>query len=416
VSLFDLLACPACKRPVVRSGDEGLRCTSCARIYPIVNGVPVMLADPAGALVEHEGELGVRDGYSPWKDRVIIKSLTDAQVVLDFGAGRQRLDDPCIIRMDLTLNRWVDVVGDVQALPFLPGSIDLAFGGAVMEHVANPWRAVDELWDVLKPGGYVYADWNFIIAYHGYPHHYFNASKHGLQEAFKRFAILEVGEAPFHGPSYALTSFIATYLRHFRPRTRVEHDFALHMTKLLWYPIEEYDSLITPEDRFRVAASAYVLGMKRPTGTEHLIPAPVMRAYEQSASLQQRFPRPWDLASPDNLLLWAKTEGVAQDPALRDYFQSLVPFTKYSDGRPFERPAVRAWPVEIIANTPPAVGAEERAARLWESHSLWLRLRESREREGAMGMVRACLLTLRHAGHAVRQVISAILDRSRRRE
>lgn len=411
MNLFDLLACPACKRPVVRAGADALRCEACAALYPIRNGVPILLADPEGALVEHEADLGVRDGYTAWKDRVIVQSLSDAQVVLDFGAGRQALDDPCIIRMDLTFNRWVDVVGDVQALPFLPGSIDFAFGGAVMEHVPNPWRAADELWQVLKPGGYVYADWNFIIAYHGYPHHYYNATRHGVAEAFRRFSILEVGEAPFHRASMALTSFISTYLRHFQPRTRVEHDFALHLTKVLWYPIEEYDLLIPPEDRFRTAASAYVLGIKQPQGTEHLLPAPVMRAHDASPALQARFPQPWDLSRPDNLMLWAKREGVAADPAIRDYFATLTPFSKHGDGRRVERPVVSAWAAEIVDGAIRPADHAARAQQLWESHSLWLRLREGRERAGLAGMLSALMVTLRHT----RAAAGALLRTVRRR-
>ena len=46
--LLDLLRCPAC-RGVVRPHDQerGLLCASCGRIYPIVDGIPVMLVDEA---------------------------------------------------------------------------------------------------------------------------------------------------------------------------------------------------------------------------------------------------------------------------------------------------------------------------------------------------------------------------------
>jgi uncharacterized protein YbaR (Trm112 family) len=413
LSLIDLLACPLCKHAVVPDTAAALRCTACAKTYPVVNGVPVMLPDPSAAQVEHESHLGVREGYSAWKDRLLLQSLTDAQVVLDFGAGRQRLDDPCVIRMDITLNPFVDVVGDLQALPFRPGTVDYAFGGAVMEHIPNPWAAAAELWSVLKPGGYVYADWNFIFAYHGYPHHYFNASKHGVREVFKAFTILDIGVAPFHAPSFALTSFIATYLRHFRAQTRLEHDFALHLNKVLLYPIEEYDAGIPEDDRFRVAASAYVLGVKQPAGHEHVIPPPVMAAYERSDDLRRRFPRPLDLTTPDNLMIWARTEGIAADQGIAAYFRELVPFTKHADGRPFDRATVRGWPLEVIDRMPPAPEDAERAERLWQSLPLWLRLREAREREGVAGMARAVLLTVRLSGQALAQLFRSVLQRGR---
>jgi uncharacterized protein YbaR (Trm112 family) len=49
-NLLDLLACPVCRSPLeeVRSGgDEGLLCAVCAAVYPVRDGIPVLLADEA---------------------------------------------------------------------------------------------------------------------------------------------------------------------------------------------------------------------------------------------------------------------------------------------------------------------------------------------------------------------------------
>jgi uncharacterized protein YbaR (Trm112 family)/SAM-dependent methyltransferase len=40
--IWDLLACPACKSPLNKSGDQ-LTCTACRRTYPVYSGVPVLL-------------------------------------------------------------------------------------------------------------------------------------------------------------------------------------------------------------------------------------------------------------------------------------------------------------------------------------------------------------------------------------
>jgi uncharacterized protein YbaR (Trm112 family) len=47
--LIEILRCPVC-REVVRPlpGDAGLECAGCHRVYPIVDGIPVMLAEEAG--------------------------------------------------------------------------------------------------------------------------------------------------------------------------------------------------------------------------------------------------------------------------------------------------------------------------------------------------------------------------------
>ena len=44
--LLDILACPACKAEVqLTSGEDGLKCVSCHRVYPIRDDIPVMLID-----------------------------------------------------------------------------------------------------------------------------------------------------------------------------------------------------------------------------------------------------------------------------------------------------------------------------------------------------------------------------------
>jgi len=46
--LLDILVCPECKTPVKLTPDErGLKCAACRCVYPIRDGIPVMLKDEA---------------------------------------------------------------------------------------------------------------------------------------------------------------------------------------------------------------------------------------------------------------------------------------------------------------------------------------------------------------------------------
>ncbi|MEW6129501.1 MAG: Trm112 family protein [Acidobacteriota bacterium] len=46
--LLNILVCPLCKVKVELQGDEsGLKCPECKRVYPIKDGIPVMLVDEA---------------------------------------------------------------------------------------------------------------------------------------------------------------------------------------------------------------------------------------------------------------------------------------------------------------------------------------------------------------------------------
>lgn len=49
--LLDILVCPVCKMKVqLTEKQDGLRCAGCSRVYPIIDDIPVMLADKASQL------------------------------------------------------------------------------------------------------------------------------------------------------------------------------------------------------------------------------------------------------------------------------------------------------------------------------------------------------------------------------
>jgi uncharacterized protein YbaR (Trm112 family) len=45
--LLQILVCPACRERVHPVPDDGLECGRCGRVYPIREGVPVMLLEEA---------------------------------------------------------------------------------------------------------------------------------------------------------------------------------------------------------------------------------------------------------------------------------------------------------------------------------------------------------------------------------
>ena len=51
VRLFDILACPICKREV-KLAENKIVCQKCGRKYPIRDGIPIMLEEEA----EREGD------------------------------------------------------------------------------------------------------------------------------------------------------------------------------------------------------------------------------------------------------------------------------------------------------------------------------------------------------------------------
>jgi uncharacterized protein len=46
--LLDILVCPLCKAPVKLTADQqGLKCATCRRVYPVRGDIPIMLVDEA---------------------------------------------------------------------------------------------------------------------------------------------------------------------------------------------------------------------------------------------------------------------------------------------------------------------------------------------------------------------------------
>ncbi len=46
--LLEILVCPLCKTPVkLTPNQQGLKCATCRRVYPIRTDIPVMLVDEA---------------------------------------------------------------------------------------------------------------------------------------------------------------------------------------------------------------------------------------------------------------------------------------------------------------------------------------------------------------------------------
>jgi uncharacterized protein YbaR (Trm112 family) len=333
MDLYDILACPHCKVSLQRQ-PESLLCTRCSRISPIVAGVPVLLPDGSIPVTQHQHELHVRQAYDPWIHRVVLQSLLPSSRVLDLGAGNMSLNLPNVVRMDVTLTPFVDVVGDAHFMPFLPGVFDFVFSLAVIEHLRQPFVAAQEMHDLLRPGGYVYGECNFVFAYHGYPHHYFNASQQGLEMVFEPFRILRSGVAPYQMPSFALRMVLETYRRDLGndgdPNVAELQGL---MQEMLNHPLGVYDARFSEERALQTAAGTFVFGVKTAvdgnSNDSQVIPDSALDAWENTPALQSRFPDPLNLGVADNLLLWAKTEGRKQFSTIGASFDGAYPFHKH---------------------------------------------------------------------------------------
>jgi uncharacterized protein YbaR (Trm112 family) len=56
-TLLEILACPACKgKLVLTPNEEGLACHACELLFPVRDGIPVLLVDEAVKMTRSAGE------------------------------------------------------------------------------------------------------------------------------------------------------------------------------------------------------------------------------------------------------------------------------------------------------------------------------------------------------------------------
>jgi SAM-dependent methyltransferase len=158
------------------------------------------------------------ESCNEWNDKSDISDLINQNnLVLNVGAGYRKnkeryfsLDN--VINVEVFNYATTDVVCNGDNLPFKDNSFDVVLSLAVLENVPNPWVHASELIRVLKPGGTIYVNVPFLQPYHGYPDHYFNMTKSGVQQLFdKQINILQHKIENFEKPVHTLTWFLQKY-------------------------------------------------------------------------------------------------------------------------------------------------------------------------------------------------------------
>ena len=160
-------------------------------------------------MIAARGNAGTETGLSPGMSQ--RRSSGSEQHRLSTGRSWLRPPDPFVHdpeenRIDAPLGRWnlyvggahrrpagyvnldiipvpgVDVLGDVQRLPFRDGVFTRIECDAVLEHVPHPETAVTEMGRVLECGGYLHIVTPFCHPFHEYPKDYRRFSIDGLRE------------------------------------------------------------------------------------------------------------------------------------------------------------------------------------------------------------------------------------------
>jgi SAM-dependent methyltransferase len=169
--------------------------------------------------------------YGPFVQDVVANP---EKLYLDLGCGlRNEVHENCLY-LEVYPSPTADVIVEPNCqYPFRSQSFDGIGCIAVLEHVTKPWQVVAEIRRMLKPGGKAYIAWPFLAPVHGYPSHYYNATREGLKLLFADgFDIDFCGTEPFATPDYTITWILALFL-HRLPAAEQERVRAMTVADLV---------------------------------------------------------------------------------------------------------------------------------------------------------------------------------------
>jgi len=216
-SEIDILCCPSCRGELGRTA-----CRNCGRPYARVGSqlrfvdAPVETVDAAFQAATHNnsnlvgwlfnaGKAVLSSEYQPTDHlREFLGSAVG--VVVELGSGARRLR-PDVLTVDLFPNPNVDLVADISETPIRDGKVDFVILDSVIEHVEDPVAAVREARRILKRGGRLFINCPFMLPYHGYPAHYQNFTRDGLEHLLRDFSSCTV--KPTFGPMSAWVNMTA---------------------------------------------------------------------------------------------------------------------------------------------------------------------------------------------------------------
>jgi SAM-dependent methyltransferase len=275
--LKPVLACPG-DGGKLDFTPQGAQCQECGSAYPIKNGkiyfveVPLRvdsLDSLKGRLKRWLGKYYYTFGLQViaptypfnYRRRIVRWLEPHRQLVVDVGCGNHRLDDD-IICLDLYDYDAVDVVCNLEALPFKPQSVDAFVSRSVLEHVPDPVRVVRHMHRCTRTGGMSLHLIPFLFPFHASPHDFQRYTHKGLELLFQGWEVVEQTNAtgPVTLVLISAIEFLSILLSFGRERVKA---YAYLLCCLLFFPLKYLDAPFVNRRSFLTLAPTIFLVVRK---------------------------------------------------------------------------------------------------------------------------------------------------------
>lgn len=290
------LICPLCHAPIKLKNDFfGCQNPQCLALFPVVNGIPILLNEQS-SLFCFDDFIKNKETFFSRKPRNRIKAFIQRHLpsinknikayenfiqlnkLLSKQSGRNKIlviggsvagegiqpllenNSMEIVISDVSLGLHTMLICDAHDIPFQDCTFDAVIIQAVLEHVVDPYRCVEEVFRVLKARGFLYAETPFMQQVHGGKYDFTRFTHLGHRRLLRKFE--EIDSGVVCGPGMALAWSFQYFLTSFTNSGFAKKTIKLFV-QLTAFPLKYFDYyLIKKPGVFDSASGYFFLGIK----------------------------------------------------------------------------------------------------------------------------------------------------------
>lgn len=289
-----MLRCPICKSNLELANGQ-FECINiqCKAYFPIINGIPILINESSNIfsindfinrkstyprpssgmrkfvsdlLPQSSRNIKTKTNYEKFTELLLRQSENPKVLVIGGSIVGQGMQDilsiPSIefIESDVSFGPRTALICDAHDIPFDDNSFDGLIVQAVLEHVVDPYRCVEEIHRVLKENGLVYAETPFMQQVHGGKYDFTRFTHLGHRRLFRKFE--EICSGSSCGPGMVLAWSYQYFLLSFA-KAKVARDFINAFARLTSFWLTYFDYyLIDKPGTLDAASSYYFMGRK----------------------------------------------------------------------------------------------------------------------------------------------------------